>query len=191
MKKELYTLTITQLAKKAKSTPEAVSMAKKRGKLPQSAMFDEQDPVVIAWIEGVASRRSVRAAGLSPAKASSISTTTVSSASESMSLDRARKIADVNLKRSQAVGHEIRNAERKGLLVLKSLVVQKIAGFDAALKANFRDMPRRTADQLYALARSSDDSREMERYLEREISAALVRTKEAACRLDLLPEEKK
>jgi hypothetical protein len=98
---------------------------------------------------------------------------------ESVNLDRARKKADLELKRQMAAGHAIRNSAKKGTLIEKKLVIQKFASFDAALKSNFRDMPRRVSAQIHAIA-AAQDARAVEAYLEREIGQAIARAVEAA-----------
>jgi hypothetical protein len=103
---------------------------------------------------------------------------------ESLNLDRSRKIADLDLKRRMAEGHAIRNAQRKGQLVERDLVRQRFNAFDASLKTNFRDMPRRVSAQIHAIA-ASGSARDVEAYLEREIGQAIARAVEASKSLGL------
>jgi len=85
--------------------------------------------------------------------------------------------ADTHLK-------DIRAAREKKELIPRELVRQRFAAFDAALKTNIRDMPRRISAQIYALAKAGD-ARDVEAYLEQELGLALARSTESAKGQDL------
>lgn len=97
---------------------------------------------------------------------------TLEVAAEKLKAIRARRLnseADTRLK-------NLREASTKETLIPRELVRRKFAAFDASLKTNFRDLPRRIAAQVTALA-CSEGQAAAERYLEEQISAALERTK--------------
>jgi len=73
----------------------------------------------------------------------------------------------------------LRIAKEKGILVTKESVRRDYAAFDAAIKNNFRDMPRRISAQVTALAASSGQA-DVEKYLEQQVSAAILRAHDAA-----------
>jgi len=100
-------------------------------------------------------------------------------ANEAIGLDAKKKQADINLKRSQNERHQLAIAEKKGELIPRDLVRRKFSAFDAAMKTHLRDMPRRSAARLHAIA-VSEGPRALETALEKEISEGLARVKEAA-----------
>lgn len=105
---------------------------------------------------------------------------TLEVAAEKLKYTRARRInaeADTRLK-------NLREAREKEVSVLRELVVRKWAAMDAALKTNFRDLPRRINAQYHAIA-VSEGAAASERYLEEQMSAALVRIKTEAKRQGL------
>lgn len=75
----------------------------------------------------------------------------------------------------------IKEDEEKGRLIERELVRRQWAQFDAALKTVFREMPRRIAAQVFAVAKSGT-ARDVEAYLEREIGEGLRRTTEEGTR---------
>jgi hypothetical protein len=108
-------------------------------------------------------------------------TNTIEASAEKLKFTRARRInaeADTRLK-------DLRAAREKSLLIPRDLVRRKFSAFDAALKTNFRDMPRRIAAQVYALA-LANGAREVEAYLEKEISSAISRAVTEASRQELI-----
>lgn len=68
---------------------------------------------------------------------------------------------------------DTKNAQLKELLVPREMVLRTWAKMDVSLKTHLRDMPRRISARLYALAKSSDDEKQVELFLERELSNAL------------------
>jgi len=80
---------------------------------------------------------------------------------------------------------ELQAAALKKKLIPRELVRQRFNAFDASLKTNFRDMPRRISAQVHALARSEGGVAEVEAYLEREIAAALARSKDEAGKMEM------
>lgn len=100
-------------------------------------------------------------------------------AAEKLKLTKARRQqaeADTHLK-------NIRINREKGILIPRDLVRRKFSAFDASLKTNFRDMPRRIAAQVHAIALAGD-AREVEAYLEKEISQAIGRATIESQKLD-------
>lgn len=91
-------------------------------------------------------------------------------------LDVQKKKADIQLKRSQTMRHEVIIAEKKKELVPRELVNQEIANFDAELKTNIRELPRRISAQIYAIA-VGQGAKAVEIELEAAISDAINRTK--------------
>ncbi len=106
---------------------------------------------------------------------------TVEAAAEKLKFTRARRInseADTKLK-------NVRLEKEKGHLVPRDLVRRKFAAFDASLKTNFRDMPRRISAQVHALAQAGE-ARDVEAYLEKEISGAIGRAVLESSKLELI-----
>lgn len=68
---------------------------------------------------------------------------------------------------------DTKNAQLKGTLIPREMVQRVWAKMDISLKTHLRDMPRRIAARLYALAKSSDNEKETELFLERELTDAL------------------
>lgn len=93
--------------------------------------------------------------------------------------------ADIALKRAQTRKHDLFLAERKKELILRDLVRRDYAAFDAALKANLMDFPRRASASLYALAMSGGQ-KALEEGLERECSLVVERCHSAADDLGLI-----
>lgn len=87
-----------------------------------------------------------------------------------------RLAADIDLKRVMRRKHELDIATKKGQLIPRDVVRQELASFDAALKTNLRDLPRRCSAQLHAIA-LADGARGLEAALEREIGQAIERSK--------------
>lgn len=79
----------------------------------------------------------------------------------------------------------LKEARDKEILIPRELVRRKFAAFDATLKSNFRDMPRRISAQVTALG-ASEGQAAVERYLEEQISAAITRAVDEAKKLGLL-----
>ena len=100
---------------------------------------------------------------------------TLEVAEEKLKYTRARRInaeADTRLK-------NLREAREKEITVLRELVQRKFSALDAAIKTNLRDLPRRINAQYHAVSLSEGEAA-AERYLESQISAALVRIKDEA-----------
>jgi hypothetical protein len=91
-------------------------------------------------------------------------------------LDVQKKKADIQLKRSQTMRHEVIIAEKKKELIPRDVVNQEIANFDAALKTNIRELARRISAQIYAVA-VGQGAKAVEIELEAAISDAISRTK--------------
>jgi len=91
-------------------------------------------------------------------------------------LDVQKKKADIQLKRSQTMRHEVIIAEKKKDLIPRDVVNQEIANFDAALKTNIRELARRISAQIYAVA-VGQGAKAVEIELEAAISDAISRTK--------------
>jgi ABC-type Fe3+/spermidine/putrescine transport system ATPase subunit len=104
---------------------------------------------------------------------------------ESVNLDKVKKKEQIKLMAAQRERHEIASAEKKGTLVPRELVTRRVAALDAALKTNMRDMPRRAAARLHAIALSSGPQA-LEAELEAEISEGLKRSVEAMVGQELL-----
>lgn len=98
----------------------------------------------------------------------------VGKALEAVNLKTEKDKADIALKRAQTRRHDLVLSEKKGELIPRELVRRKYAALDAALKTNMRDMPRRIAASITALALSGGRPA-VEQALEAEISAALDR----------------
>lgn len=79
----------------------------------------------------------------------------------------------------------LKEARDKEILIPRELVRRKFAAFDACLKTNFRDMPRRISAQVTALG-ASEGQAAVERYLEEQISAAIARSVTEAGKLGLI-----
>ena len=79
---------------------------------------------------------------------------------------------------------ELNAAAMKKKLIPRELVRQRFNAFDASLKTNFRDMPRRISAQLHALA-VSEGAAALEAALEREVAAALARSKDEAGTMEM------
>lgn len=105
---------------------------------------------------------------------------TLEVAEEKLKYTRARRIDTEAATRLR----NLKEAEQKGITVLRELVQRKYSALDAAIKSNLRDLPRRISAQVTALAVSEGQSA-AERYLEEQISAALVRIKDEAQRQGL------
>jgi hypothetical protein len=104
----------------------------------------------------------------------------IEASDEKLKYTRARRLqaeADTHLK-------DIRAAELKKRLIPRELVRQRFNAFDASLKTNFRDMPRRISAQLHALA-VSEGPAALEAALEREVGAALARAKDEAGKMEM------
>jgi len=100
---------------------------------------------------------------------------TLELAEEKLKGARARRInteADTRLK-------NLKESREKEITVLRELVQRKFSALDAAIKTNLRDLPRRINAQYHAVSISEGESA-AERYLEEQISAALVRIKTEA-----------
>jgi len=91
-------------------------------------------------------------------------------------LDVQKKKADIQLKRSQTMRHEVIIAEKKKELIPREVVNQEIANFDAALKTNIRELARRISANIYAVA-VGQGAKAVEIELEAAISDAISRTK--------------
>jgi hypothetical protein len=104
----------------------------------------------------------------------------IQASDEKLKLTRQRRL------QSEAETHlkELHAAEIKKKLIPRELVRQRFNAFDAALKTNFRDMPRRISAQLHALAVSEGPSA-LEAALEREVGAALARAKDEAGKMEM------
>lgn len=107
-------------------------------------------------------------------------------AAQSVGLDTTKKRAQISLMQSQTRRHDLYLAEKKNELVPRDLVRRRYSALDAALKTHLRDMPRRIAAQLTALA-ASGGRPAVEKALEDEISAALACILQAAKEQDLAP----
>lgn len=70
-------------------------------------------------------------------------------------------------------------AQKKGDLIPREFIRRRYSAFDAALKTHLRDLPRRTAARLHAIA-VSEGPRALETALEEEISQAIARVVESA-----------
>ena len=103
----------------------------------------------------------------------------IAGALEAVNLDKEKKRQAIRNTKSQADQRELNIAETKGLLIRRETVKRKWAAFDAALKTHLRDMPRRIAARLHAIA-VSQDPQAIEAELETEISEALRRVVDAA-----------
>jgi len=104
----------------------------------------------------------------------------IEASDEKLKYTRARRLlaeADTHLR-------DIRAAEQKKRLIPRELVRQRFNAFDASLKTNFRDMPRRISAQLHALA-VSEGPAALEAALEREVGAALARAKDEAGKMEM------
>ena len=95
-------------------------------------------------------------------------------AAAGLGLDTKKKEAQIQLMRAQRDRHQIAIAEKKHELIPRDLVRRQWSAFDAALKSNLRDLPRRSAARLHAIA-TSEGAQGLERALEDEISQALAR----------------
>jgi hypothetical protein len=104
----------------------------------------------------------------------------IQASDEKLKLTRQRRL------QSEAETHlkELHAAEIKKKLIPRELVRQRFNAFDASLKTNFRDMPRRISAQLHALA-VSEGPAALEAALEREVGAALARAKDEAGKMEM------
>jgi hypothetical protein len=122
-----------------------------------------------------AAKKIIELTGQNPEDANDL----VTGALEAVNLDKEKKRADIFLKRAQTRRHELAEAEQKGRLVPHEIIKRKFSAFDAALKSHMRDMPRRTAARLHAIA-IAQGPQALEAELETEISEALRRVVDAA-----------
>jgi len=90
---------------------------------------------------------------------------------ENINTQKAR--ADINLKRTMARRHEIFIMEKKKEVIPKQIMIEELSRIDVAMKTQFRDMPRRVAAQIHAIAIAEGPSG-VERELEAQISRAIL-----------------
>jgi len=166
----------------------AISKARDAHRLIETAegMIDDANPVNAGWL--AMHKAGLRSATVAPPppkppKASAL-TSPPAPEGEPLrgyggNLDRSAKIANIELKRRQAERHELAISEKKQELISREIVGRMFSVFDAAMKTNFHDLPRRSAARLHAIA-VSGGVQALEAAIEEEITFALSRTVDAA-----------
>jgi len=181
-------LSVKQLSKLAGTSRQAVFMAVKRGLFaPDSpGFFDEKDPAVKHWLQSAQGRTGERVA-----RQSTVTDKPVEhdgDVPEETNLDERKKLADIRLRDAQSRALDMKHMREKNILIPREMVVRKFAAFDVALKNSFLAIPRRVTAQVFALAQAGDEMA-VERYLEKEVSAAIQRAKNEAIALQLVQED--
>lgn len=174
-------ITKAEVARQTGVSKAAVGKAVATHRLVESASgkIDTDLPVNAAWIAshkaGMRSPPAPRGATVAP---------TPPEDPEPHNLDTDKKRAQIALMRKQTERHALAVAEKKGELIPRDLERRKWSAFDAALKTNLRDFPRRSRSRLYAIAMSEGEAA-LERALEAEVSEMLTRILDAAKGLGL------
>jgi hypothetical protein len=87
--------------------------------------------------------------------------------------------ADIRLKKAQALRHELKYEQDKGLLIPLESVERAASKVGAELKIRLQDLPRRLAPRILAMARSGADDRSLQAMLEAEIDDGLESVRRA------------
>lgn len=181
-------VTKSQFSKLAHVSRAAVSQALKAGRLiaDDAGDLDPSNALNAAYLEGHGAKPE---AVLETPRKGKRDEADRALGRSAVDVNKAHKLADLRLKNKQTESFALRNAQKKGELIPRELVRERWAMFDASLKTNFRNMPRRIAAQVAAIAQA-EGAWGVEAYLEREISGALKRTVEEATRIGLAEKEK-